>query len=156
MRFGVVYLNLVLSIASGSCFGNLSTVCGPHQHDPRFTYFIFKFFFLPDPWFSIPDPPSSILHSGFPVNLEALLIKIAIAPFFDHRSNKLFQSDQRFQAIEFVVRPVSEKPDMGFLFRWTSSAASRVRDNQVQSGYSYTVNSLSKTDTFGTGTKCPS
>ena len=51
-------------------------------HD-LFIYFIFKFF-LPilDPQFSLPDPPSSILAPGFPVNLEVLLIKIVI--FFDH------------------------------------------------------------------------
>ena len=31
-------------------------------------------------------------------------------------SNHLFQSNQRFQAIEFVDRPVPEKFGMGFLF----------------------------------------
>ena len=31
-------------------------------------------------------------------------------------SNPLFQSNQRFQAIEFMDRPVPEKLDMGFLF----------------------------------------
>ena len=53
---------------------------GPHHHNPRFIYLIFKFF---QP---IPDPPSSmsILAPAFPVNLEVLLIKIAIVLFFDH------------------------------------------------------------------------
>ena len=62
------------------------------------------------------DPRSSILHPRFPVNLEVLLIKIATVLSFDHGSKKLFQSNQRFQAIEFVDPPVSEKPDMRFLF----------------------------------------
>ena len=74
-------------------------------HD-LFISFIFKFF-LTDPRFSIPAPV-------FPVNFEDLLIKIVL--FFDHWSNQLFQSNQHFQAIEFVKRPVPEKLDMGFLF----------------------------------------
>ena len=40
--------------------------------------------------------------------IEVLLIKILLS-FFDHRSGYLFQSNQRFQAIEFVDRPVPEK-----------------------------------------------
>ena len=84
------------------------------------------FFFKPilDPRFSITDPRSSILDPDFPVHLEVLLIKIVL--FFDHRSNHLFQSNQRFQAIEFVDQPVPEKLDMGFLCA-ASGAASRVR-----------------------------
>ena len=39
VRLGVVYWNLVLSTASGVNFlWNLSTVCGPHHHDPRFLF----------------------------------------------------------------------------------------------------------------------
>ena len=64
--------------------------------------------------FSITNPRSSILDPDFPVSLEVLLIKIIV--FFDHWSNHLFQSNQRFQAIEFEDRPVPEKLDMGFLF----------------------------------------
>ena len=50
----------------GYVLWHLSTVCGPHHHDPRFIYLLyFQFFFyrssIPDPWFSFPDPPSSIL-----------------------------------------------------------------------------------------------
>ena len=108
VRLGVVYLNLVLSTASGVMF--LSTVCGPHHHDPRFMYFFyFQVFFNRSP---ILDPRSSILAPGFPVNLE--VIKIVL--FFDHWTNQLFQSNLHFQAIEFVKRPVPEKLDMGFLF----------------------------------------
>ena len=36
--------------------------------------------------------------------------------FFDHWSNYLSQSNQCFQATEFVDRPILEKLDMGFLF----------------------------------------
>ena len=79
-------------------------------HD-LFIYFIFKFFLNQS---SIPYSPSPILDPDFPVNLEVLLIKIIV--FFDHWSNHLFQSNQRFQAIEFVDRPVPEKLDKGFLF----------------------------------------
>ena len=63
---------------------------------------------------SIPDSRFSILTPDFPVNLEVLLIKIVL--FFDHWRSQLLQSNQRFQAIEFVNRPVSEKLDMRFLF----------------------------------------
>ena len=53
-----------------------------------FIYFIFKFFFLTDPRFSIPNSRSSILdprsrYSSSPVNLELLLIKTVLF-FFDH------------------------------------------------------------------------
>ena len=95
-------------------------------------YLFSSFFFKPilDPRLSITDPRSSILDPDFPVNLEVLLIKIVL--FFDHWSNHLFQSNQRFQAIEFVDRPVPDKLDMGFLCS-ASGVASRVRDSQVQS-----------------------
>ena len=81
-----------------------------------YSFLLFSSFFKPilDPLFSITNPWSSILDPDFPVNLEVLLIKIIV--FFDHWSNHLFQSNQRFQAIEFVDRPVPEKLDMGFLF----------------------------------------
>ena len=50
------------------------------------------------------------------LTIEVLLIKIVFFP--DHFSNHLFQSNQRFQAIEFVDRPVPEKLDVfrSFLF----------------------------------------
>ena len=83
-------------------------------------------------WSSIPDSPSPILDPDFPVNLEVLLITIILFFFFDHWSDHLFQSNQRFQAIEFVNRPVPDKLDMGFLCS-ASGVASRVRDSQVQS-----------------------
>ena len=43
--------------------------------------------------------------------MEVLLIKILFLFFFfsDNQSGYLFQSNQRFQAIEFVDRPVPEK-----------------------------------------------
>ena len=98
VRLGVVYLNLVLSTASRVMFceiylqsaADITTI-----HD-LFIYFIFKFF-LSDRW-----------------SLEVLLITIVL--FFDHWSNQLFQSIQRFQAIEFLDRTVPEKLDMAFLF----------------------------------------
>ena len=44
-------------------------------------------------------------------------MKIAIVLSFSTTpSKKLFQSNQRFQAIEFLDPTVSEKPDMRFLF----------------------------------------
>ena len=101
----------------GYVLWNLCAVCGPHHHDPRFIHlFYFQVSFKPilDPLFSITNPRSSIFDPDFPVNLEVLLIMIIV--FFDHWSNHLFQSHQRFQAIEFVDRPVPEKLDMGFLF----------------------------------------
>ena len=45
------------------------------------------------------------VYNTWPVSL--LLIKFFF--FFDHRSVHLFQSDKRFQAIEFIDRPVPEK-----------------------------------------------
>ena len=44
------------------------------------------------------------------LTIEVLLFKILL--FFDHWSNHLFQSNQRFQAIEIVNRPVPEKLDI--------------------------------------------
>ena len=46
------------------------------------------------------------VYNTGPVSL--LLTKIS-SVFFDQRSGHLFQSSQRFQAIEFVDRPVPEK-----------------------------------------------
>ena len=93
----------------------LQSAAHVHHHDPLFIYLfiLFSSFFNRSP---ILDPRPSILHPRFPVNLEVLLIKIATVLSFDHGSKKLFQSNQRFQAIEFVDPPVSEKPDMRFLF----------------------------------------
>ena len=48
------------------------------------------------------------------LTIEVLLIKIVL--FFDHWRNHLFQSYQRFQAIEFVDRPVPEKLEIFRLF----------------------------------------
>ena len=48
------------------------------------------------------------------LTIEVLLIKIVL--FFDHWINHLFQSYQRFQAIEFVDRPVPEKLEIFRLF----------------------------------------
>ena len=48
------------------------------------------------------------------LTIEVLLIKIVL--FSDHFSNHLFQSNQRFQAIEFVDRPVQEKLDVFLSF----------------------------------------
>ena len=52
------------------------------------------------------------IYNTRPVSLtiEGLLSKILI--FSDHWSIHLFQSNQRFQAIEFVDRPVLEKFDI--------------------------------------------
>ena len=52
------------------------------------------------------------IYNTRPVSLtiEGLLIKILI--FSDHWSSHLFQSNQRFQAIEFVDRTVLEKFDI--------------------------------------------
>ena len=52
------------------------------------------------------------IYNTRPVSLtiEGLLSKILI--FSDHWSIHLFQSNQRFQATEFVYRPVSEKLDI--------------------------------------------
>ena len=67
--------------------------------------------------------PRSCFSSKSRSFTRVLLIQIIL--FFDHWSNHLFQ---RFQAIEFVDRPVLEKLDVA-----ASGAASRVRDSQVQS-----------------------
>ena len=91
-------------------------ICSLRSTSPRSAIYLFILF---SSFFNrslILDPQSSILHPRFPVILEVLLIKIAIVLSFDHGSKKLFQSNQRFQVIEFVDRPVPEKLDMGFLF----------------------------------------
>ena len=79
---------------------------------PRSTIYLFillSSFFEPilDPRFSIPilDPRpwlSSKLRSFTHYDYSF---------FLDHLSNHLLQSNERFQAIEFVDRPVPEKPD---------------------------------------------
>ena len=97
-------------------------------HD-LFIYFIFKFF-LTDPWSLISR--ASILDSDFPVNLEVLLIKIILF-FFDHWSDQLFQNNQHFQAIEFLVQFVPEKLDMGFLFYGHEVLQVECAVSQVQS-----------------------
>ena len=98
-------------------------------HD-LFIYFIFKFF-LTDPRSLIPR--SSILDPDFPVNLEVLLIKIIRFFFFDHWSDRLFQNNQHFQAIEFLDQTVPEKLDMGFLFHRHEVLQEECEDSQVQS-----------------------
>ena len=99
----------------GYVLWNLCAVCSPHHHDQWFIHlFYFQVFFLTDPRSPILHHQSSILDPDFPVNPEVLLIMIIV--FFDHWSNHLFKSNQRFQAIEFVDRPVPKKLDMGFLF----------------------------------------
>ena len=84
VRLRVVYWNFVLNTASGAMYCDIYLQSATHIttiHD-LCIYFIFNFFFyrssIPDPRFSFPDPPSSILDPGFPVNLEVLLIKIVI------------------------------------------------------------------------------
>ena len=52
------------------------------------------------------------VYNTRPVNFTIEVVLIKIFFFFDHWSNHLFQ---RFQAIEFVNRPVPEKLEMGFL-----------------------------------------
>ena len=103
VRLGVVYLKLVLSTASGVMFCETYLQSSAH-HDPLFIYFVyFQVFFNRSP--ILP----SILHPRFPVNLEVLLMKIAIVLSFSTTpSKKLFQSNQRFQAIEFLDRIVSD------------------------------------------------
>ena len=44
----------------------------------------------------------------FSITIEVLLITILLF-FLDHLSVRLFQGNQRFQAIEFEDRPVPEK-----------------------------------------------
>ena len=44
----------------------------------------------------------------FSITIEVLLITILLF-FLDHLSVRLFQDNQRFQAIEFEDRPVPEK-----------------------------------------------
>ena len=79
---------------------------------------------------SIPD--SSILDPDFPVSLEVLHIKIVLF-FLDHWSDRLFQNNQHFQAIEFLDQTVPEKLDMGFLFYGHEVLQVECADSQVQS-----------------------
>ena len=51
-----------------------------------------------------------------PVSLIINVWLIKIVLFFDHWSNHLFQSNQHFQVIEFVNRPVQEKLDISHRF----------------------------------------
>ena len=97
---------------------------------PRFIYsFYFQVLFNRS---SIPD--SSILDPDFPVNLEVLLIKIIrFFFFFDHWSDRLFQNNQHFQAIEFLDQTIPEKLDMGFLFYGHEVLQVECADSQVQS-----------------------
>ena len=47
-----------------------------------------------------------------PVGLTIKVLHIKIVLFFDHWSNHLFQSNQRFQVIEFMDQPVPEALDI--------------------------------------------
>ena len=127
VRLGVVYLNLVFSTANGvmCCEIYLQSVAHITTIHKLFIYFFFLKVIL-DPRFSITDPrswfsskPGSFTHCDYSF-------------FFDHWRDHLFQSNQRFQAREFVDRPVPDKLDMGFLCS-ARGVASRVRDSQVQS-----------------------
>ena len=130
VRLGVVYLNLVFSRANRVRFCEICLQFVAYITTIYLFYFIFKFFFLNNPRCPILHHRSCILGPDFPVNLEVLLIKIIL--FFKHWSNHLFQSNRRFQTVEFVDRPVPEKFERGFLCA-ASGAASRVRNSQVQS-----------------------
>ena len=116
VRLGVVYLNLVLTTASGVMFCEIYLQSATVSHITTilnlFIYFIFNFFFLTDPRLSIPNSRSSLQVFQETSNCYSLRLFF----FFDHWSNHLFQSNQRFQAIEFVDRHVPEKLDIGFLF----------------------------------------
>ena len=83
-------------------FSEIYTICDPHHHDPQFIYLFYFQVFLT-------DSRSPILDPSFPVNPEVLLMKIVL--FFDHWSNQLFQSNQRFQTTEFVKRPIPKPLD---------------------------------------------
>ena len=47
--------------------------------------------------------------------------------------SKLFQNNQRFQAIEFLDQPFPEKLDMGFLFYGHEVLQVECADSQIQS-----------------------
>ena len=108
-------------------------ICSLWSTSPQSTIYSFLLF---SSFFNrslILDPRSSILHPRFPVVVEVLFIKIAIVLSFDYGSKKLFQSNQSFQAIEFVDPLVLGKSRYEISILWTWSAAIRVRDSQVQS-----------------------
>ena len=114
VKLGVVYLNLVFSTANGVMFCEIYLQSVAHITTIHDLFFYFFSKVILDPRFSITDPRS--WFSSKPRS-------------FTHY---LFQGNQRFQAIEFVDRPVPDKLDMGFLCS-ASGIASRVRDCQVQS-----------------------
>ena len=109
VRLKVVHLNLVLSTASGVMFCEIYLQSVVHITTIRNLFILFSSFFNQS---SIPDPPSSILAPGFPVNLKVLLIKIVL--LFDHWSNQ-YCSKVINAFFEFVDGPVPEKLDMYFL-----------------------------------------
>ena len=123
VRLGVVYLNLVFSTANGVMFCEIYLQSVAHITTIPDLFILFTSFFLT-------DPRSPILHHRY-----SILIFQYTSKFYTFRlffwSNH-FPSNQRFQVIEFVERPVPEKLDMGFLCA-ASGATSRVRDSQVQS-----------------------
>ena len=107
VRLGVVYL-LKFSVQYSEqvyVLWNLSTVCETHHPDPQFIY-IFSSFFLTDPRSWITDPQTCFFQE------TSKFCSLRLFLLFDHWSNHLFQSNQRFQAIEFMDRPVPEKLDM--------------------------------------------
>ena len=128
-RFRLIYLYLLFSTANGVMFCEIFLQSEAHiTTGPRFIYsFYFQVLFNRS---SIPD--SSILDPDFPVSLEVLHIKIVLF-FLDHWSDRLFQNNQHFQAIEFLDPTVPEKLDMGFLFYGHEVLQVECADSQVQS-----------------------
>ena len=112
VRLGVVYLNIVLSRANRVLFCEIyfvKVIClqSVAHNDITTIHDLFIYFisiFLADPRSSFSSKPWGYAHNT--------------VLFFDYWSNQLFQSNQRFQAIEFAdrARPVPEKLDVGFLF----------------------------------------
>ena len=102
-------------------------------HNPRPTIYLFISFsiFLTDPRSSIPDPRSpipyprsSILDPRFPVNLEVLLIKMVLFFFF---------TTEFISFSKEIRKPTrSGKAPYAISILWLCSAASRLRDSQVQ------------------------
>ena len=87
---------IVLSTANGVLFCEICLQSAAHIRTTIQDLFIL--FLLKKP---ILDPRSPIQISSKPRSF--FLIKIVL--FFDHLSNHSFQSNQHFQAIEFVDRP---------------------------------------------------
>ena len=93
---GVVYSNLVLSTANGVMFceiylqGLRPTMTSPWSTIYLLIYLLYFKFFLTDPWRPILDP-------SFPVNSN--FCSLTLFFFFNHWSNHLFPSNQRFQGI---------------------------------------------------------